>query len=164
MVTQAFKRKELVGGLTNPFEKYHIVKFHHFPKDRGEKTYLKPRPRRSSWMESWCTSSMAGRRASLWSITDLNSNISPACASFRLFTVIDTTDKKKRNWWVVNFSMIQCLGPSGKPMTQLIILEYGSKNVRQGFVNFTIHLSAACCGNWGEENFLLGNCVIQDLK
>ena len=26
----------LVGGWTNPFEQYFIVKFHHFPRDRGE--------------------------------------------------------------------------------------------------------------------------------
>ena len=35
----------LVGGWTNPVEKYAQVKFDHFPKDRGENNkYLKPPP------------------------------------------------------------------------------------------------------------------------
>ena len=34
---------DLVGGWTNPFEKYANVKLDHFPKVRGENTkYLKP--------------------------------------------------------------------------------------------------------------------------
>ena len=42
----------LVGGWTNPFEKYYIVKLDHFPRDRGEnKKYLKPPPSYNS--DTW---------------------------------------------------------------------------------------------------------------
>ena len=43
----------IVGGWTNPFEKYTQVTLDHFPRDENKKIWMKPPPSRSQWLTVW---------------------------------------------------------------------------------------------------------------